>query len=74
MDFIIYNSSILDSINEKIREKEFEFSKTLEEQDKKHSEEIALLKAQMLEMEQRLNEKLETPCRKIQGYFTNRKK
>lgn len=61
-------------INEKIREKEFEFSKTLEEQDKKHSEEIALLKAQMLEMEQRLNEKLETPCRKIQGYFTNRKK
>ncbi len=60
--------------DEKIKEKELEFSKLLEEQNKNHSEEIALLKAQMLDMEQRLSEKLETPCRKIHGYFANRKK
>ncbi len=61
-------------LDKKLEEKELEFSKILEEQNKNHCEEIALLKAQMLELEQRLNEKLETPCRKIHNYFANRKK
>ena len=45
----------------------------LEEQEKRHKEEMVLLKEQMIEMEQRINEKLETPLEKLQKYFANRK-
>ncbi len=53
--------------------KEVEFIHVIEEQAKRHDEEIALLKEQLVLTEQRLNEKLETPLKKLQKYFANRK-
>ena len=60
-------------LNEEFHKKEKQLLCILEEQEKRHNDEIVLLKEQMLEMEQRINEKLETPCRKIHNYFANRK-
>ncbi len=61
-------------LNTKLEEKEAEFIAILEEQSKKHDEEILLLKEQLVLMEQRLNEKLETPLKKLQKYFVSKKR
>ena len=70
MDF--QNSKI--DIMKTFEEKEAKYIQLLEEQNKNHVQEIILLQEQLLLTEQRLEEKLQTPLKKLmQKYFTNRK-
>ena len=63
-----------DVFNKTIETIEQKYSALLELQNQKHEEEIALLKEQMIEMEQRITEQLDTPCKKIHKYIASRKK
>ena len=70
--FDLYVSN--DIFNKTIETIEQKYSALLELQNQKHEEEIALLKEQIIEMEQRITEQLDTPCKKIHKYIASRKK
>ena len=70
-----FNSYISEEkLEQKLQELENKYLSLLEEQNYRHNEEMMILKEQLIQAEQNLSEKLETPCRKIHNYIAGRKK
>ena len=63
-----------EKLKQKFQELENKYLSLLEEQNYRHNEEMMILKEQLIQAEQNLSEKLETPCRKIHNYIAGKKK